>query len=83
LIITGRIEIIDEFGGSLIEGLGGHPSLTRLQIEYDFITAEQARVSSRALRKVLKHPKSELKHLLLPNNKLDDIGLGVLCVMDY
>jgi len=79
LIITSRIGIIDDFGGSLIEGLGDHHSLKRLQIEYDFNTAEQARASARALGKVLKHPKSELKHLLLPNNNLDDIGLGVLC----
>ena len=67
--------INDEFGSSLLEGLQGHPSLTKLEIG-------PGRVGSSgciALGKVLAHPNSKLMDIDLPNNHIDDEGLGVLC----
>ena len=65
-----RIDVSDEFGCSLIEGLQGHPSLTKLEII-------KGRTVFEALGKVLNHEKSILKDLCLPG--CDDEGLGALC----
>ena len=62
--------LVDEFGCSLIEGLQGHPSLTKLEII-------KGRTVFEALGKVLNHEKSILKDLCLPG--CDDEGLGALC----
>jgi hypothetical protein len=66
---------INEFGAALIEGLQGHPSLIRLEIEFGRL----GRVGCSALGKVLKHPKAKLRDLQLPNCNIDDSGLGALC----
>jgi len=74
--------IVDEFSGGLIQGLSGHPSLERLEIELAYDTIDQSRLGGAgctALGQVLKHPQSKLKDLCLPYCKLDDNGLGALC----
>ena len=68
------IRIVDEFGRSLIEGLGDHPSLTR----FDWHCRIQSVVCI-ALRNVLNNTKSKLKDLRLCYCNLDDEGLGILC----
>jgi len=64
------IDVSDEFGGDLIEGLAGHPSLTTLEIS-------KGRTLFKALGKVLNHEKSILKDFCLPG--CGDEGLGALC----
>jgi len=56
------INLNNEFGGDVIEGLQGHPSLERL--DFGYITLES--VVFRSLGKVLAHPKSKLRHFSLP-----------------
>ena len=73
------IRIDDEFGGALIEGLGGHPGLKRLEIGSQTAQAKLGRVVCTALGKVLKHQHSKLELLDLPWVGLDDYGLGTLC----
>ena len=68
------IKIYDEFGENLIEGLCGN-QLEKLEFG-------QGRLGSMwcgVLVKVLNHPESKVKHLLLPNCQLDDETLGALC----
>jgi len=67
------IDVSDEFGGSLIEGLSGHQSIATLQISH----SDLGSVGFSALGKVLKHPKSKLKHFRL--GKLDDDEFGIVC----
>jgi len=40
------ISVSDEFGAALIEGLQGHPSLTRLDIELYYDTIDQSRLGN-------------------------------------
>jgi len=67
-----------EFSGNLIKGLQGHPSLTRLEIDFGNLGS----IGCEALGKVLKHPKSKLKSLRLPQCKLNEKKL-VLCAVRY
>jgi len=67
--------IDDEFSGSLIEGLSGHPSIIKLE----FQSGKLGGIVLSALGKVLKHPKCKLKDLRLSFCQLDDEGLGLLC----
>jgi len=67
--------IDDEFSGSLVERLSGHPSITKLE----FQTCKMGGIVFSALGKVLKHPKCKLKDLRLSFCQLDDEGLGLLC----
>ena len=69
------MDVSDEFGGGLIEGLQGHPSLTKLQIGISRLGS----VGCTAIGNVLKHPKSKLKELRIPACYLDGNGLGILC----
>jgi len=62
---------IDEFGGGLLEGLAGHLSLERLQIEYGRLRG--------VVCTALGHEKSKLKDLCLPNCEIHDEGLVALC----
>ena len=76
------ISIVGEFGGGLIEGLCGHHSLTRLEIGHVYDSFEKVNIGSigcKALRKVLQHPESKMKHLRVSYTELDDQGLGTLC----
>ena len=74
-ITISLIRIVTEFGGRLIEGLQGHPSLERLEIKYGAFGSS----GCSAVGKVLKHPQSKLKDLHLYNCQLDDQGLSALC----
>ena len=65
----------NKFGGGLIEGLGGHPSIKRLEIDHGRLGS----IGCEALVKVLKHQTSKLRDLRLFNCYLDDIGIGALC----
>ena len=56
------IEIIDEFGGSLIEGLKGHPSIKKIEIDHGRLV----NIGCGSFGKVLRHPTSKLKDLRLP-----------------
>jgi len=70
------IDISDEFGGGLIEGLSGHSSLIRLEI------GQYSSLGSRfisALGKILKHPMSKLKVLSLPNIQVDEESFSIIC----
>jgi len=70
------IDISDDFGGGLIEGLSGHSSLIRLEI------GQYSSLGSRcisALGKILKHPMSKLKVLSLPNCQLDEESFSTIC----
>jgi len=69
------IQIVDEFGGDLIEGLQGHPSITK----FDFKGGGLGSIGCTALEKVLKHPKSRLKSLHLRRCQLDDEEIGIVC----
>jgi len=72
----GTHTIIDEeFSGSLIEGLCGHPSIEILVIGHSKIGG----IVFSALGKVLKHPGSKVKVLRLPYCQLDDEGLDIMC----
>jgi len=69
------IDINDEFGGSLIEGLGGHPSLENLEYSLGILGS----IGIEALGKVLRHPESKLKYLLLSSCQVDDEELSIVC----
>jgi len=71
------IQIVGEFAGDLIEGLCGHLSIKRLNIGYG---ATMGSIGCRAVGKVMAHPKSKVKHLLLISNKISDEG--VRCLSD-
>jgi len=69
------VSVDDEFGGGLIEGLCGHPSLTRLGVGIKYsmeIEAKWGSIGCRALGKVLNHPRSKLKVLRVSHSDLDD-----------
>jgi len=70
-----NMDISDDFGGGLIEGLQGHPSLERLEIS----GGRAESIVCEAIGKVLKHPQSKLKDLRFDYCKLDDNGLVALC----
>ena len=77
-----EIGIVDEFGEGLIQGLCGHSSLTRLDIELGYDTIDQSILGSAgctAIGKVLKHPQSKLIALGLPYCKPNDEGLDIIC----
>jgi len=79
-ITISSIDIIDKFGWGLIQGLSGHPSLTRLEIElYYNYNPSLGMIGCSAMEKILNHPESKLKDLRLPNDQFDDESLGVLC----
>jgi len=69
-------QIDKEIGGFLIEGLCGHCSLVKLKIRQ---FNNMGSILYEALGKVLKHPKSKLKDLHLPNHGLNDDGYKILC----
>ena len=69
------IVISNKFGCGLIEGLSGHPSLTKLEISNGALGS----IGCDAVGKVLKHPQSKLKDLRLRYCKLDDDRLGIVC----
>jgi len=83
------ILIYDKFGGGLIEGLSGHPSLIRLEMGQAKLGLHHSlrrlesehgmEIGCEVLGKLLKNPKSKLNDLRLPYCKLDDNGLGTLC----
>jgi len=70
--------IVDEFGGGLIEGLSGHPSLERLCISFGSLSNSNGRLGN-TLMKVLKHPNCRLKCLDLVECILDDKGISIIC----
>jgi len=70
-LVTRSIEV-DEFGGGLIEGLKGHPSLTKLE------SGKIGSIACTAVGKVLNHPASKLENLIISGN-LDDERFGILC----
>ena len=72
------IQIVEEFGGSIIEGLCGHPSLTKFEISQIGL-GRLGSIGCEALRKVLKHPTSKLTNLCIINSQLYDESLGALC----
>jgi len=69
------IEINDEFGGSIIEGLSGHRSLEKLHISNGVLGG----MGCKAIGNILTHPLSKLKDLDLPNCYLDNKNFGILC----
>jgi len=71
----GLFRINDQFGGGLIEGLGGHHSINELR----FWNARLGSIGYSSLGVVLNHPKSNLKELHLQDSLFDDCELGVLC----
>ena len=73
------IQIDDEFGAALIEGLGGHRGLRGLEIGSQTSKAKLGSDVCLALGKVLRHQHSKLKLLDLPWAGLDDYGLGTIC----
>jgi len=80
------INISDKFGGGLIEGLQGHPSLERLEFSHEggpvASKVKQVKLGTivcRAVGKVLNHPESKLVNLRLPVCHLGDDRLGILC----
>jgi len=68
-----RVQFVDEFGGSLIEGLGGHPSISELYMS----RVKLGSIGYTALWYALQHPKSKVKHLYLMNCQLDGDGIKV------
>ena len=66
-----EIQIVDEFGKGLIEGLGGHPSITRLHMSHIRLGS----IGFTALWHALQHPMSKLEHLYLMNCLLDNNGM--------
>ena len=80
------INIRDKFGGGLIDGLQGHPSLERLEFSHSggpvASKVKQVKLGTivcRAIGKVLNHPESKLEYLHLSVCHLDDDRLGILC----
>ena len=67
----------DEFGGGLVEGLCGHPSITKLKIGHSILGS----IGYRTLGRVLKHPKSKLKELRLPWCDLDCLSVEEICYL--
>ena len=66
----------DEFAGGLMEGLLiGHPNIDQIIIR----NGRLGSVGCKALKKVLKHPQSKLKHIRLPYCQLDDEEISILC----
>jgi len=72
---THSICINDDFGGDLLEGLQGHPSLTSL----DFESGNLGSKGCSAIGEVLKHPKCKLTELRLVDNNFDHEGFSALC----
>jgi len=72
---TNSICIDDDFGGDLLEGLQGRPSLTKL----DFESGNLGSNGCSAIGKVLKHPKCKLTELRLVDNTFDHEGFSALC----
>jgi len=75
------VSVDDEFGGGLIEGLCGHPSLTRLGVGIKYsmeIEAKWGSIGCRAIGKVLNHPRSKLKVLRVSHSDLDNEAVQTL-----
>ena len=75
LSIQSSIKIVGEFAECVIEGLSGHPSLTRVKL----VHSELGSIACEALGKVLKHPKSKLKDFHLQYCRLNDEGIQKMC----
>jgi len=73
-ITYNSMSITDEFGGSLFEGLRGHPSIKRL----DITNTKIGDILVGVLGELLKHPRSQLKILRLRYSSLYDGGLKLL-----
>ena len=69
------IEINDEFGGGIIEGLSGHRSLEKLHVSNGLLGG----MACKAIGNILTHPTSKLKDLDLLNCYLDNKNFGILC----
>jgi len=69
--------IHDAFGWSLIEGLLGHPSITKLDV--DGVKIKGGNIGYKVLGKVSKHPESKLKDLRLSCCDLDNERMRMLC----
>jgi len=67
-----------EFGGDLIEGLQGHPSINRLDVSVSYSKKLGSKGYS-VLGKVLQHTRCKLNDLRLTNCKLDDEGISIVC----
>ena len=67
--------IVNQFGGDLIKGLQGHPSITKLELERGRLGS----VGCIAVGKVLKHPKCKLMELRLVGNNFNHEGFNALC----
>ena len=74
-ITISYIDIIDEFGWGLIQGLSGHPSIKILEIA----DSSLGNIGCSAIEKILNHPMSKLEDLRLPNDQFVDKSLGILC----
>ena len=68
------VHIDKEFGMFIIEGLQGHPSLTRLKMRRGM-----GSIGCVALGKVLNHRKSKLMDIRLSGCQIDDDSLKMLC----
>jgi len=60
--------------GFILEGMIGHPCLIRF-----YLRGGSLGMGCISLRKVLEHPRSELKDLCLSNCQLDDQRISTLC----
>ena len=74
----GSIQFVDGFGGRLIEGLQGHPSLERLQIS-QIGFGSIGSIGCEALVKVFKHSKSKMAELRLMSCQVSDEEMEILC----
>ena len=74
----GSIQFVDGFGGRVIEGLQGHPSLLTLEISQIGFGRLRS-IGCEALGKVLKHSKSKLADLRLMSCQLNDEEIGIVC----
>jgi len=74
-LIIESVFVDNEFGRDFIEGLCGHPSLTRLENSHGKLGSK----GCTAIGKVLKHTQSKLKSLRLRFCQLDDEGMIILC----
>jgi len=74
----GSIQFVDGFGGRLIEGLQGHPSLERLQIS-QIGFGSLGSIGCEALVKVFKQSNSKLADLRLMSCQLSDEEMEILC----